>query len=67
MKSHLSYITILMMSILTIGVFSSQSITLLSSDVSLFNNVFAQEPEQVFIAPNSADQNNEEGDSCHQK
>jgi hypothetical protein len=66
-KSFILNITILMMSILTIGVFSSQSITLLSSDVSLFNNVFAQEPEQVFIAPNSTDQNNEEGDSCHQK
>ena len=62
-KSFTLIITLLMMSILAIGVFSSPAISSLSSDVSLFNNVFAQESdaEQVFIAPNSADQNNEEG------
>jgi plastocyanin len=59
---------ITMMSILTIGLFSispslSFSSSSSSSDASLLNKVFAQEPEaeQVFIAPGSADQNNEEG------
>lgn len=60
-------IVIIMMSILTIGVFSSPSLPFSSlsssSHTSLLNKVFAQEPEaeQVFIAPGSADQNNEEG------
>jgi plastocyanin len=58
-------IVIIMMSILTIGVFSNPSLSFSSSssDTSLLNKVFAQEPEaeQVFIAPGSTDQNNEEG------
>lgn len=48
------------MSILTMGLLSNPSI---SSDITLFNKVFAQEQEseQVFIVPGAFDPNNDEG------
>jgi plastocyanin len=64
MKNALILVIAITMSILTVGLLSnSPSITPSSSDINVLNKVFAQESgaEQVFIAPNSADQNNEEG------
>ncbi|HET8792350.1 MAG TPA: plastocyanin/azurin family copper-binding protein [Nitrososphaeraceae archaeon] len=53
----------IIMSIFATGYLSNLSISASSLDTSLVNKVFAQqpEPEQVFIAPGSSDQNNEEG------
>src|SRR5215211_3634836 len=48
-------IIIIIMSIITMGLLSNQFV----SDITLFNKVFAQEPE-VFIAPRAADPNNDE-------
>jgi plastocyanin len=52
-------ITIIIMSILTIGVLSN-SPSISSTDISLVNKVFAQESAQVFIAQGAADQSNPE-------
>ena len=53
----------IIMSIFATGYLSNLSISASSLDTSLVNKVFAQqpEPEQVFIAPGSSDQNNEDG------
>ena len=45
------------MSILTMGLLSNPFI---SPNISLFNKVFAQESEEVFIIPGAADPNNDE-------
>ena len=47
-------IIIIIMSIITMGLLSNQFV----SDITLFNKVFAQEPE-VFIVPGAADLNND--------
>jgi len=59
---NLSIKIIVMIGIFTIGLFSSPFISS-PSDFSLLDKAFAQEAEakQVFIAPGSADQNNDEG------
>ena len=44
-------------SILTIGILSNQ---ISSADISLFNEGFAQEREEVFIAPGASDPNSDE-------
>src|SRR5215217_4499359 len=49
-----SLIIIIIMSIITMGLLSNQFV----SDITLFNKVFAQEPE-VFIVPGAADLNND--------
>ncbi len=46
------------MSILTLGVLSNPFIS--SADITLLNKVFAQEAEEVFIAPGASDPNNDE-------
>lgn len=46
------------MSILTMGFLSNPSI---SSGITLFNQVFAQEQEEIFIVPGAFDPNNGEG------
>ena len=61
MKNTLTLSITIIMGILTIGVLSSPSIISTSvADISLFNKVFAQESEEVFIAPGAADPNNPE-------
>ena len=50
-------LSIIIMSILTMGLLSNPFI---SSNISLFNKVFAQESEEVFIIPGAADPNNDE-------
>jgi plastocyanin len=51
-------LSITIMSILTIGLFANPSI---SSGITLFNKVFAQEREEIFIVPGAFDPNNDEG------
>ncbi|HSF51654.1 MAG TPA: plastocyanin/azurin family copper-binding protein [Nitrososphaeraceae archaeon] len=53
-------ITIIIMSVLTIGLLSNPSISS-AADISLVNKVFAQESEEVFIVPGAFDPNNDEG------
>ena len=50
-------LSITIMSILTMGLLSNPFI---SPNISLFNKVFAQESEEVFIIPGAADPNNDE-------
>ena len=50
-------LSIIIMSILTMGLLSNPFI---SPNISLFNKVFAQESEEVFIIPGAADPNNDE-------
>jgi plastocyanin len=50
-------LSITIMSILTMGLLSNPFI---SSNITLFNKVFAQETEEVFIAPGASDPNNDE-------
>jgi plastocyanin len=65
MKKVLTLGITIIMSIFATGFLSNLSISASSLDTSLLNKVFAQEPEpepeQVFIAPGSSDQNNEDG------
>jgi plastocyanin len=51
-------LSITVMSILTMGFLSNPSI---SSGITLFNQVFAQEQEEIFIVPGAFDPNNGEG------
>ena len=51
-------LSITVMSILTMGFLSNPSI---SSGITLFNQVFAQELEEIFIVPGAFDPNNGEG------
>ena len=60
MKNTLTLSITIIMGILTIGVLYSPSISTSIADISLFNKVFAQESEEVFIAPGAADPNNAE-------
>jgi plastocyanin len=52
-------LSITIMSILTIGVLSNQFISS-AADITLLKKVFAQESEEVFIAPGASDPNNAE-------
>jgi plastocyanin len=60
MKNTLTLSITMIIGILTIGVLSSPSISSSVADISLFNKVFAQESEEVFIAPGASDPNNAE-------
>jgi plastocyanin len=51
-------LSITMMSILTMGFLSNPFIS--SADITLLNKVYAQESEEVFIAPGASDPNNAE-------
>ena len=51
-------LSITVMSILTMGFLSNPSI---SSGITLFNQAFAQEQEEIFIVPGAFDPNNGEG------
>jgi plastocyanin len=59
MKNTLTLSITIIMSILTIGVLSSQFISS-ATDITLVNKVFAQESAEVFIAPGASDPNNAE-------
>ena len=52
-------LSITIMSILTIGVLSNQFISS-AADITLLKKVFAQESEEVFIAPGASNPNNAE-------
>lgn len=56
MKIIILTLSITIMSILTLGVLSNPSIS--PADTTLFNIVFAQDSEEVFIAPGASDPNN---------